>query len=135
MATGLPFPVTTTRSWVAATSSRTLLNCAFTAARDCVVMTRTTVRKTRGGNGGAEHLDTHACASEAPARALCHRRDARAGGHGKALRLLDPVLEFYSEDLGPFVVGLTGAVSMLVSGGWTPAVPRRSLRGSKLPCS
>jgi hypothetical protein len=75
------------------------------------------VRKTRRGNGGAEHFDTHAGASEAPARALCHRRDTRAGGHGKAPRLLDPVLEFDFEDLGPFVVGLTGAVIRLVSGG------------------
>jgi hypothetical protein len=74
------------------------------------------VRKTRGGNGGVEHFDSHACASEAPARVLCHRRDTRAGGQVNAPRLLDPVLEFDFEDLGPFV-GLTGAVIRLVPGG------------------
>src|SRR4051794_22731981 len=39
-ATGLPFLVTITRSWVPATSSMTWLKCAFTAASDCVIMTR-----------------------------------------------------------------------------------------------
>src|SRR4051794_9160442 len=43
-ATGLPFLVTITRSWVPATSSMTWLKCAFTEASDCVVMTRIVVR-------------------------------------------------------------------------------------------
>src|SRR4051812_5162068 len=42
-ATGLPFLVTITRSWVPATSSMTWLKWAFTAASDCVVMTRIVV--------------------------------------------------------------------------------------------
>src|SRR3954452_4482812 len=107
-ATGLPFLVTTTRSWVPATSLITLLNCAFTAARDCVVMTRIMVRKALEGKGGAEQVHTHAYASEPPARVLCHGHDTRAGGHVKAPRLRAPVLEFDFEDLGPFLVGLIG---------------------------
>src|SRR5215210_7807655 len=93
-ATGLPFLVTTTRSWVPATSSITLLKCAFTAARDCVVMIRIMVRQALEGKGGAEQVDTHAHVTEPPARVLCHRRDTAAGGDVEAPRLADPVLEF-----------------------------------------
>src|SRR3954452_7855308 len=103
-ATGLPFLVTTTRSWVPVTSSITLLKCAFTAARDCVVMTGIMVRQHREGKAGSEQIDTHAFVSESPARVLCHRRDTSAGGHVKAPRLIDPVLEFHFEGLGPHVV-------------------------------
>jgi len=62
----------------------------------------------REGKCGPEQIDPHAFVSEPPARVLCHRRDTAAGGHVKAPRLVDPVLEFHFEGLGPFVVGLTG---------------------------
>jgi len=66
------------------------------------------VRQHREGKGGSEQIETHAFVSEAPARVLCHRRDTSAGGHVKAPRLVDPVLEFHFEVFGPHVVGLTG---------------------------
>jgi hypothetical protein len=66
------------------------------------------VRRRRKGKGGSEQIDTHAFVSQPPARVLCHRSDTSAGGHVKAPRLVDPVLEFHFEGLGPYVVGLTG---------------------------
>jgi hypothetical protein len=63
-----------------------------------------------GGEGkrGAEQFDADPDVSEPPAGVFGHGRDPSTGSHMEAPRLVEPVLEFHVEDLGPVVVGLTG---------------------------
>jgi hypothetical protein len=66
------------------------------------------IRKAREGKGGVEQVDAHAHVPESPAGVFCHGHDTSVGGHMEAPRLIDPVLEFHFQNLGPFIVALTG---------------------------
>ena len=105
-ATGRPFLVTTTRSWVPVTSSITWLKRAFTAARDCVVMTRIMVIEPVECERRGEQAATDASRPKSPSEHPSDRRDLTGCRHVKAPRASDPVVELQLEGLGPHVVAL-----------------------------